>query len=368
MYLKRQSAAAGLCILIALVLLLTSCGEFGLRTTDTIVTWAGTGVEGYSGDGGPADEAQIAAPWGLVVDAAGNLYFSDRNNSCVRRVDPDGLITVVAGRPGDPGFSGDGGQATDAELSGPLGLALDGDGDLVIVDGYNHRVRSVDTATGIITTIAGSGTEGFSGDGGAAADASLAWPQDVAFDSAGNLYIADTGSHRIRRVDTDGVIRTYAGTGAAGYSGDGGAAADAELNTPFGVRVGAGDAVYITDSENYCVRRVDTQGTITTIAGTGVEGFGATEGAAAVTAISQTYGLAFDPDGNTYFTEDNQVRRIDSRGYMTTIAGAGYGYAGDGGPAALAVFSNPWYLAFGPDGSLYIADHSGNRVRRITPS
>jgi sugar lactone lactonase YvrE len=227
-------------------------------TDGTITTVAGSGTAGYSGDGGPATQAQLANPAGVAVDNTGTLYIIDQVNQRVRRVSTDGTITTVAGT-GIPGFAGDGGLATHAQVANPGGVAVDNTGTLYITDEGNNRVRRVGT-DGTITTVAGSGTAGYAGDGGPATHAQLANPAGVAVASTGTLYIADFGNQRVRRVSTDGTITTVAGTGTAGYSGDDGPATHAHLASPAGVAVASTGTLYIADFGNQRVRRVSTDG------------------------------------------------------------------------------------------------------------
>ena len=219
----------------------------------------------FTGDSGPAVEARLYAPKGVAVDAAGNLYIADVGNHRIRRVDPSGIITTIAGI-GERGFAGDGGPAIEARLYAPKGVAVDAAGNLYIADTRNQRIRRVDPS-GIITTIAGTGERSFAGDDGPAVEARLDHPFGVAVDAAGNLYIADTFNQRIRRVDPSGTISTFAGTGIFGFSGDGGPAVEARLDNPTGVAVDAAGNLYIADQQNHRIRRVDPSGTITTFAG-----------------------------------------------------------------------------------------------------
>ena len=326
----------------------------------TITTVAGTGDREFSGDGGPATEAELR-PLAVAVDGAGNLYIADYGNSRVRRVDAEGTITTVAGT-GDSRFSGDGGPATEAGLD-PRAVAVDGAGNLYIADYDNHRVRRVD-AEGTITTVAGSGDEGFSGDGGPATEAGLD-PRAVAVDGAGNLYIADHRNRRVRRVDAEGTITTVAGSGDEGFSGDGGPATEAGLD-PRAVAVDGAGNLYIADQFNRRVRRVDAEGTITTVAGSGSTEFSGDWGPATEAGFYTPNGLAVDGAGNLYIADGRlRVRRVDAEGTITTVAGTGdWIFSGNGGPATEAGLS-PRALAVDGAGNLYIADYRNSRVRRV---
>ncbi|MET9469515.1 RICIN domain-containing protein [Streptomyces sp. NPDC006544] len=334
--------------------------------TPEITTVAGTGDAGAAGDDGPAVAARLDRPYGLAMDNTGTLYFSDYNNHCVRRVTTDGRIRTVAGT-GTAGYGGDHGPALSAQLDGPREVAVDRAGNLYIADSENNRIRKV-TVDGQIGTVAGTGTAGFSGDGGLAVAAELNCPYGVAVDSTGNLYIADTDNHRVRQVTPDGQIRTVAGTGTPGFSGDGGPAAAAQLNSPYGVAVdGAGD-LYLTDAENHRVRRVAGDGTISTVAGTGTGGFSGDGGPAASAQLDFPLGVAADTTGTLYVSDHNnhRVRRVAGDGTISTVAGTGTdGFRGDGGPAASAQLNYPFGLAVDCVGALYIADYVNNRVRKV---
>ena len=334
-------------------------------TTGKITTIAGTGESGFSGDGGPAAEAQLSDPTGVAMDGAGNLYIADTENHRIRKVDSMGTITTIAGT----GERGDGGPAAEVQLSDPTGVAMDGAGNLYIAERDNHRIRKVNSA-GTITTIAGTGVLSFGGDGGPAAGAQLGSPTGVAMDGAGNLYIADTENHRIRKVDSTGTITTIAGTGEYGFGGDGGPAAEAQLSFPAGVAVDGAGNLYIADTENHRIRKVDLTGTITTIAGTGEYGFSGDGGPAAEAQIGDPFGVAVDVAGNLYIADlgNQRIRKVDSTGTITTIAGTGeYGFGGDGGPAAEAQLSFPFGVAVDGAGNLYIADRDNQRIRKLTP-
>ena len=328
----------------------------------TITTVAGNGAYAFSGDGGPATSASLNQPFGVAVDSAGNLYIADSDNNRIRKVS-GGTITTVAGN-GVGGFSGDGGPATGASLNAPLGVAVDSAGKLYIADSWNYRIRKV--TGGTITTIAGNENGGFSGDGGPATNASLGGPFGVAIDSFGNLYIADFENNRIRKV-TGGTITTVAGNGNQGFSGDGGPATSAPLHQPAGVAVDSAGNLYIADSWNYRIRKV-AGGTITTVAGNGAYRFSGDGGPATNASLNQPEGVAIDSAGNLYIADfdNNRIRKV-SGGTITTVAGNGdQRFSGDGGPATNASLNGPFGVAVDSAGNLYIADLFNNRIRKVT--
>lgn len=336
----------------------------------TIGTFAGTGAKGYAGDGGPAASALLNGPFDVAVDSAGNLYFSDTFNHCIRRVDgATGVITTVAGR-GDAGYSGDGGRATDAQLNEPYGIALDRAGNLYVADRHNHCVRRVDAA-GRITTLAGNGAKGYGGDGGSAARAGLVEPNGLGLaPDHGTLLVADVSDHRVRAVDLGtGIIRTVAGTGAAEHSGDGGPAVRAGVFGARAVKVGRDGTLYIMERQGSCVRAVDpSTGIIRRIAGTGARGFSGDGGPALAAVFDAPKELALDRNGDLLVvdTENNAIRRIDmSSGTVTTIAGGKQGGHGDGGPATAAGLARPHGVAVGGDGAIYIGDTNNHRIRVV---
>ncbi len=333
----------------------------------TITTVAGNGPCGYSGDGGAATSASLN-PYRVAVDGAGNLYIADPQNCRVRRVS-SGTITTVAGD-GSCAYSGDGGAATSAGVA-PQGVAVDGAGNLYIADYYNYDCHVRKVSGGTITTVAGNGSCTFSGDGGAATSAGLDPQGGVAVDGAGNLYIADWGNCRVREV-SGGTITTVAGNGACAYGGDGGAATAASLNYPNAVAVDSGGALYIADSYNCRVRKV-SGGIITTVAGSGLycgpSVGGPDDGVAATDAIlPYLYGVAVDVAGHFYIANPDQCRVYGvSGGTITIVAGPGTGctYAGDGGSATSASLTKPQDVAVDGDGDLYIADPGNGRVRKV---
>ncbi|MFE9898701.1 NHL repeat-containing protein [Streptomyces sp. NPDC005529] len=330
-----------------------------------LTTVAGSGDQGFNGDNRPATTAQLFYPRGVAVDVHGTLYIADTENHRVRKVDTGGTITTVAGT-GEEGFNGDEQPATTAQLKSPRGVAVDVHGTLYIADTYGHRVRKVDTE-GIITTVAGTGEEGFNGDEQPATTAQLCYPCAVAVDVHGTLYIADMENHRVRKVDTGGTITTVAGTGEEGFSDDGRPATAADLLSPRGVAVDVHGNLYIADMYDHRVRRVDAEGTITTVAGTGEEGFNG-DGQPATTAQLWSPGaVAVDIHGTLYIADrqNRRVRKVDAHGTITTVACTGEeeGHSvGDGEP-----MTRPECLAFDSQGNLYIADTDGHRIRRVLP-
>ena len=328
-----------------------------------ISTIAGDGMRGFGGDGGPAAAARLTSPRNVAPDGAGNLYIADTWNRRIRKVDAAGVISTVAGG----GSVGDGGAAAAAQLNIPRDVAPDGSGNLYIADSRNHRIRKVDAA-GVISTVAGDGTEGFGGDSGPAAAAQLRFPRDVAPDGSGNLYIADASNHRIRKVDAAGVISTVAGDGTEGFGGDGGPAAAAQLRFPWGVAPDGSGNLYIADASNHRIRKVDAAGVISTVAGDGTEGFGGDGGPAVAAQLRFPRDVAPDGSGNLYIADSGnyRIRKVDAAGVISTIAGDGTeGFGGDGGPAAAARLTSARDVAVDGAGNLYIADSDNHRIRKV---
>lgn len=333
-----------------------------------ISTIAGTGICGYGGDGGAASSAMISAVYGIAFDAKGDLLLADRWNNRIRKISTSGIITTIAGN-GTSGYSGDGGPAVLASLSGPVGVAVDQTGSLYIADFSNYVIRLVDTA-GAIHTVAGNHTQGFSGDGGPATSAQLEYPNSVVTDPKGNFYIADIGNCRVRKVDSNGIIATYAGNGLNGNAGSGGLATAAAIGNPNGLLLSKGNLYLSTESNIWTVNQ-STQ-IISNIAGSAnaVTGFSGDGNSATATIFSGLWGMVPDGSGGLFVADsgNDRVRQIaGATQIVSTIAG---GYIGDGGKATAASlnFSQPGHPAFDIAGNLYIPDGYDNRVRKVSPS
>jgi sugar lactone lactonase YvrE len=323
----------------------------------------------FSGDGGPAILAALNQPSGLAVDSTGAVYIADSGNWRVRRVSPAGVISTVAGN-GLYGVPVSGSQAASTAFSDVTDIAIDAAGNLYIADASNHSVRKV-TPAGIVTTFAGTGVQGYSGDGGAAASANLNRPIALTIDAAGNLYICDSSNHNIRRVNlASGIITLYAGVGTPAFFGDGGLAINAALMFPLGVATDSTGNLYIADAGNSVIRKVAPSGLILTVAGSGARaGFSGEGGPASVALLNLPSGVAVDGAGNLLIADsgNNRVRRVDASGNINTIAGTSTnGFSGDGGLSFYAILNFPWGLAIDSSGSLYIADRMNNRIRKIT--
>jgi sugar lactone lactonase YvrE len=331
-----------------------------------ITTIAGIGVPGYFGDGGLATAAKLKYPSFLAIDGNGNLFFAEGLNNIVRKVAVSGIISTVAGN-NSPGFSGDYGPATAAQLNSPIGVAVDIMGNIYIADEGNNRIRKVDVASGTIYTVAGNGVIGFSGDGGSATSASINYPIGIACDSIGNLYIADHNNFRIREVDVTGIITTYAGNGVNGFAGDGTLATTASMSGPNGLAVDKQGNLYIAENR---IRKVDAvTKIITTIVGNGSSSFGGDEGPATSAGLWLPYAVSLDGFGNIYIADqdNNRVRQVDTTNIIHTVAGSNSaGYSGDAGLATAAELHYPEGVALDACGNLYITDNANCRIRKIT--
>jgi sugar lactone lactonase YvrE len=337
--------------------------------TWTISTVAGTGERGYAGDGGPATQALLNNPFDLAFDPAGNLVFSDTFNHVIRRIDArTGVISTVAGT-GERGFSGDGGLASAARFNEPYGIVIGRSGTIYTADRLNRRVRKVDTA-GVVTTAAGDGSGQYSGDGGPSSAAGLAEPNGLALSADHTrLFIADVADHRVRVIDlASGIISTFAGTGEARHDGDGGPAASAGVFGARAVALAPDGALYVMERQGSSIRRV-RNGTIETVAGTGARGYAGDGHDARQAVFNAPKEMAIDPAGNIFVvdTENHAIRLIDSKSWIvTTIAGHGApGPGGDGGPAEQAGLARPHGVVIGPDGAAYIGDSENHRVRKL---
>lgn len=357
-------------MLTSVVLLLT----WTAASPPTISSPVGTGKKGFAGDGGPATKAELNQPFDVTFDMHGHLYFSDTFNHRVRKVDAKtGIITTVAGN-GQKGFAGDGGKATEACLNEPYGVKVDSEGNLYIVDRLNYCIRKVDAKTGIITTVAGTGGKsGYAGDGGLAHQARLVEPNGICLDGHGKMYIADVAGHRIRVVDLKtGIIDTLLGNGQGVTAGDGGPIKNATTFGPRAVAMHPDGSLILVERNGHCVRRLDLkQGTISRFAGTGKKGYTGDGGKALDATFDGPKELDIDKDGNVYIvdTENEAIRRIDAKtGLVTTIAGKGRTKTpglGDGGPATEATLGRPHGVAVGPDGGIYIGDTNSHRIRLV---
>jgi sugar lactone lactonase YvrE len=333
-----------------------------------VVCGAGFGAWGQSVQ---AITVPLARPAGVAFDASGNLYIAETNNHAIRKVDATGILTTVAGT-GVQGFGGDGGPAVAALLDSPTDVAVDGGGNLYIADAHNQRIRRIAAATGGITTVAGTGVQGFAGDGGPATAAVLSLPTALAVDAAGDVFVSDTGNHRIREiVAATGTMVTVAGTGVQGFAGDGGAATAAAIDSPDGLAVDAAGRLYLADTHNQRIRAVDpATGIITTVAGSGAVGSGGDGAAAAAAALAMPRGLTVDAAGNLYFADmgNHRIRRVDAgTGVMTAAAGDGVqGFVGDGGAATAASLDSPRAATLAMGTRLVtLADTGNQRVRQV---
>jgi len=337
----------------------------------TIQTIAGTGSPAFGGDGGPATSASLNIAVDVSADRFGNLFIADQFNHRIRKISATGKISTVAGT-GVLGFSGDGGLAINAQLNTPIGVFVDPSGNLFIADVGNQRIRKVDTS-GHISTIAGNGGKGYGGDGGPALSAMFFNCVRVAVDPSGNVIVADQSNHRVRKINAAGIITTIAGNGVGtpatgAYSGDGGPAVDASLNNPTALAIAPDGTIYICDQFNHRIRKVGTDGKIQTIAGTGAPGFAGDGGPATSAMLDFPGAITLDAQGNIYFNDDQnfRTRMIAKDGTISTIAGNGNsGFSGDGGPATSAELNGNFGVTTDILGNVIIADSQNNRIRKI---
>ncbi len=337
--------------------------EAQIRNINTI---AGSGTSGYSGDGHSAVAADLKGPFNVAFDKTGNVYVVDYYNNRVRKVKTDGTIATLAGT-GSTGFSGNGSYAASANME-PWGVAVDARGNVYISEANNSVVRKVNTL-GIISAFAGTGTYGNDGDGRAAVNAKLSHPMGLAVDEKSNVFIADAGAHCIRKVDTFGTISTVAGSGVAGYGGDLGSALAAKLDSPYGVAVDRLNNIYIADRNNHIIRFVDNTHTIYTIAGTpNTHGYSGDSTQAISATLFYPTSVAVDTDLNIFIADayNNVIRMVDVSGKITTVGGNGWaGYGGDLGPAIGANLFHPYGVAADKNGNVFVADANNQRVRKI---
>ncbi len=357
----RSTLAAAIC-LCAPVLCLAQA------TSYTITTVAGSSTSGFGGDGGAPTSAKLNVPIQVAVDAAHNLYIADSGNNRIRKISA-GKIATFAGSTQSI-YTGDGGAATSAGLTSPYGVQLDASGNVYVADLGNHVVRVVG-ADGKIATVAGNTSANFTGDGGPATGAALNRPLGIAIAPGGRFYIGDSFNHRVRMVAPDGTISTVAGNGVATYQGDDGPATSASLSRPFGVALDAAGNLYIADSANNRVRKVSTDGTMATVAGTGTAGFSGDGGPANKAQLNRPWDVKVDAAGDLFIADysNSRIRMVTPDGVITTIAGDGNsGYTGDGAAAVSARLSFPTGIAIDTNGNIFIADSGNNVVRQLTPT
>ena len=348
-------------------LYITGTAQVRVVSASGIITaFAGNGSFNFGGDNQPASQALLAYPIGVAVKSDGTVYIADSENSRIREVSVDGVIHTIAGT-GTAGYSGDNGLAENAEISHPYGLTLDSRGNIYFADNYNEVIRKISTS-GLITTVAGNGAYAYYGDGGPATRGALANPTGVVLDGSGNLYIADTANNVIRKVAVDGIITTIAGNGTAGYSGDNGPALGAQLNSPWFLALDGGGNIYVTDLGNNVVRKISSSGIITTVAGNGTVADTGDNGPAVAAGIYGPGGIGLDFSGNLYIDDTFSVRKVSPNGIITKIAGSesfDSGYTGDNGPATSATLDGAYGIAVGVNGVIYIADSQNNVIRAL---
>ena len=345
-----------------LILLLYSFGG----SAQIITTVAGNGGT-VLGDGGPAVNASLNGPYGVALDSHGNMFVTDGYHGRIRKINTAGIITTIAGT-GVEGYNGDGIPATNAQIYRPVGITIDAANNIFFCDAFNNRVRKIDTF-GIITTVAGNGMTAYNGDNIPATAAALYAPHCIVLDAAGNMYITDFENHRVRKVNAAGIISTIAGTGVLGSDGDNGPAVNAKINGPYGIALDAEGNIYFADDWANVVRKIDATGVITTFAGNDTATVLGDNGPATVAALNHPSGITIDNYRNVFISNISQqrIRKVAPNGVISTIAGTGaLGFSGDNGPATAAELGSPCGITLdASNGSIYLADFSNSRVRRI---
>ena len=355
-------------VLISILFFICACNKLQAQI-NLIKTFVGNDTAGYCCDGELATNAKLRSDDGICIDKWGNLYLADAGNNRIRKIaHSTGIITTIAGT-GLFGYNGDSIQATDAELFAPDAVYTDIEGNVIIADGWNHRVRKITISSGIITTIVGTGLTGNSGDGGVATDAKINGPAGLFIDDFGNIYLADLFNNNVRKISKNGIITTVAGNGSSGYSGDGGPATNATLNNITKAIVDNYGNIIIADCYNNVLRKVDANtGIISTISGNGTAGYSGDGGLAVNAKLNNPYGIYINEHNDIIFAEygNGTIRKIDgTTGLITTVAGTGTpGFSGDGGPATNAQLI-PEDLCFDKNGIMYLADYGNNRIRIV---
>ncbi len=349
---------------ILILLLLVAFGADG----QIITTYAGNGTTGYSGDGGQATAASMNWPEGICSDRNGNIIFTDDNNYVVRKISALGIITTIAGT-GTRGYSGDGGTATSAALSYPRAVAADTMGNIYIVDTDTARIRKINSS-GIISTIAGTGLAGYNGDGIPATAARISRPNSIAVSKNGEIFFTDAHNYRIRKIDLSGIISTIAGNGTAGYSGDGGQATSSNIGADGFITIDNSGSLFIQEDSTFRIRKIATTGIITTIAGIGINTYSGDNGPASAAGFGNAGGIAIDIAGNIYFSDATygRIRKINATtNVITTFVGDGTpcAFSGDGGPAIAAQICAPFGITIDKNGILYFCDLGNQRIRRV---
>jgi sugar lactone lactonase YvrE len=319
-----------------------------------VTTLAGSGKKGFAD--GAAKEASFKQPAGIALDGSGNIYLADAYNNRIRKITPAGVVTTLAGS-GKEGFAD--GMGKDAVFNGPAGIAIDRDGNIYTAEWKGHRVRKI-TPAGVVTTLAGSGKAGFAD--GTGAEASFNTPQGVAVDASGNVYVSESGNHRIRKISPSGVVTTVAGSGKPGFAD--GTGAEANFKSPTGIALDAVGNVYVSDTGNHQIRKITPSGVVTTLAGSGKPGFQDGQGTKA--SFNVPFGLAVDRNGNIYVADmgNHRIRKITPDGFVTTLAGSGKAAAEDGYSTA-ASFNLPWGVAIDEFGAVYVSDQENHKIRKI---